>query len=89
MESVLHESLGKSLWIDGLHNQVFLRVKAIPEIKQYIESVDFIQDIEDSENIMKEFMHKVITLYERFCKESNFESEDDENSWESIQKIFL
>ena len=52
LEQVLNVSINSSMWIDGLQNQVCVRVKALPEIKRYLESLDIGDASDDPRNTM-------------------------------------
>ena len=75
------------MWIDGLQNQVCVRVKALPEIGRYLESLDIVDDIHDSRYIMCDYIRKMINFHgidnedrEDFC-------EEDCDLWEFMEGL--
>ncbi len=66
LETVLDLSMNSSVWVDGLQNQVFVRVKAFKEISEHLDSLDIGQDMETPIVMMKEFLKNIIELYNQF-----------------------
>jgi len=64
---------------------VFLRSKAIQEIKEYLYSEAYVQDRYDSGNVMKDFMKKIINLHDIVSEGGEFENEDDYEVCKFIQ----
>ena len=63
VDTALELELKSCMWVDGLQNQVYLRTKAIPEMKQYLEYVEVSNDILDPSSVMKAYMQKLIELH--------------------------
>ena len=89
MEVSLDDSVQSSIWVDGLSNQVYLWTKVLQEIKEYLFSEGFVQDISDSENIMIDFIKKIIKLHDIVSEDEDFENEDDHDVWDFIQDNLL
>ena len=77
LEEVLDVSINSSMWIDGLQNQVCVRVKALPEIGRYLESLDIVDDRCDPRNIMHKFMTKMIHFHGITEEDKQHLSEED------------
>ena len=72
VETALELSLDSCMWVDGLQNQVYLRTKAIPEMKEYLNYLDVSNDIFEASNEMKDFMQNLIQLNYIYCGNMEF-----------------
>ena len=63
LEFLSDECVESSLWIDGIQNQVCLRVKALSEIQEYLESIDILDERNDPKSIMKLFVLKIVNFH--------------------------
>ena len=89
VDTALELSLNSCMWVDGLQNQVYLRIKEIPEMKKYLTYLDVFNDINDGSNEMKEFMEKLIELYETDITNQDFSCDEDHELWLFIQDNLL
>jgi len=89
VDTALELSLNSCMWVDGLHNQVYLRTKAIPEMKEYLESVEVSNDIYDPSSVMMAFMQKLIELHEIYCGNMEFCCDEDHELGLFIQDNML
>ena len=81
LENVLDVCLKSSMWIYGLQNQVCIRVKAISEIHEYLESMDILDDGHGPRSTMKSFIMKIINLNAISTQNGDFECEEDHDMW--------
>ena len=77
------------MWVDGLQNQVFLRVKAFPEIITYLEDMHLSDDLEDLVNVMNAFLVYIIHLHDEFNMLGAFECDEDDLNWTFIEQNML
>ena len=89
LESVLDPSMKKSVWVDGLQNKVFLRVKAFPEMLKYLEDMNLSDDLEDPANVMNAFLVDIIHLHNEFNMLGAFECDEDNQHWQFIRQNML
>ena len=78
LESVLDISIWNSLWIDGLQNQVCLRLKALPEVIQHLESMQISSCSDDPEYMMKNYFMKINHYHNMFLEDHNYGSDTDQ-----------
>ena len=69
VETSLNDSVESSIWVDGLSNQVYLRIKAMKELNEYLDSEGFVEDGSESRIVMRNFMKKIISLHGIFCED--------------------
>jgi predicted GIY-YIG superfamily endonuclease len=63
LDKKLSDCVFKSIWVDGLLHQIRLRKKALPEVKQYLDSVDTNNDEHpEALMIMLELFKKIMYL---------------------------
>ena len=77
------------MWVDGLQNQVYLRIKAIPELSRFLDGIDISSDVEDLVNVMSEYFGEIIDLHDQFKIFGGFESDEDNINWNHIQRNML
>lgn len=85
LENMLDESITSSMWIDGLQNQVCVRVKALPEIYQYLESIDIFDNSNGATDKMKVFLMNRVKLNGIIHQNRDFECDDDNDMWEFMK----
>lgn len=81
LENVLDDSIWNSLWVDGLQNQVCLRLKDLPEVIEFLELQDIPEDNQNSRYVMKTYFKKVSHYHNMFSENENYGSETDHELW--------
>ena len=89
LESVLNESIYKSLFIDGLQNKVMIHLKALNEINAYIQSLNIVDDNGDPKYVMKQYFSKIQSLRTVDDQNENFISDDDSTLWNFMKHNLL
>ena len=84
MENGLVTSLYESLWIDGLQNQVFIRPNALPEVMNYLDSLDLNEEMQHSQYIMKTYLLQMNIFHNNHILNQENENECDEDMWNKM-----
>ena len=89
INSMLHDDIKKSILIDGLGNQVFIRVKAFKEIRKELEENIVETSIEHPRFLMKTFLLDIINLYSLYNEQISSDGCSEYQEWCFIKHHFL
>ena len=73
----------------GLQHQVCLRLKALPEVIQHLESMQISSCSYDPEYMMKTYFMKINHYHNMFLEDHNYGSDNDQEQWSCMEKHIL